>query len=138
LLDDLIETKKVIYNIGHLDYEVSAHEYLVSNFIKNKPNVINLIFKRGNSVIVTDGGVTAEMNIENIGIESSFVSCNNNENWHKKYNGFLGYVISNSPVSDNNPDFYHYSCRIGTKYNENMKIFAQEIETNGIKNTIIL
>jgi hypothetical protein len=61
----------------------------------------------------------------------SFLNYINNIPWHYSYNGENGYVISNNPITDNNPKFYNYSCSLGT----DNKIYGQEINKFGLKST---
>jgi predicted phosphodiesterase len=136
IVEQLMSTNKVIYNIGNLDYKLSLTEPCVRDWIKGKPNVINLTFKNGYRIIITNGGINNKINYLINNIECSFVNYIDDKSWHELYNGKFGYVISNMPLSNGPPDFYTYSARIGTEYNKDMIIYGQEIGLNGLLDTI--
>jgi len=71
-------------------------------------------------------------------IETSFISTINGQSWHKSYHGIYGYVVSNSPLTFEKPQFYNYSAQIGNDYGINTNVYAQEIESTGLKKTILL
>lgn len=146
-MDDLLETGKVIYNLGNYDLKLlnilfEGREYLeIQKWIITKPNVIAVDFANTSSILIMSGGVTPSINtrkslIDNL--EVSFVSCINEKPWQIYYGGGLGYIISNNPSTTCEPKFFGYSAQIGTKYSEQSEVYAQEIDQNGLKNTIKL
>lgn len=136
LIDELLATNKIIYNIGNLDYKISLDEECVAEWLKDKPNVINLNFDRGANIIITNGGISDTIKNLYNNLEASFVNLINNKPWHELYDGRFGRVISNLPLDDS-PSFYNYSARIGTKYSaNNTKVYAQEVSSKGLLNTI--
>lgn len=139
-MSDMLKTSKVIYNIGRDDYKLSINNDFISNWIKGKPNVVNLIFPRGTSTLVIDGGITSEMlKIEELynNIEISFVNQINGQSWHKSYNGRLGYIIANQPLSSSEPKFFNYSVQLGIERHYN-KVYAQEVKEHGLGDTFLL
>jgi hypothetical protein len=134
-----ILNNKIIYLASDLDYVSMRQNSLVENWVKDKPNVASIKFKSGSSVIVTSGGVPNNLGLEGLqsNLKISFMSMVGETPWHHQYNGMLGYVISNNPLSDKPPEFFNYSCRIGINYNKN-KIYCQEIDEYKLKNTILL
>jgi len=133
LLSDLCKSEKIIYNIGSFDLKISLTSQATRDWIKGKNNVINLITSKGYSFIILDGGVSKSIlkkdELHN-NIEASFI---NDISWHKEYDGSIGYVIANKPVSSK-PKFYNYSCSLGITN----KICIQEIFENGLDKTIII
>lgn len=134
-----ILNNKIIYLNSDLDYIAMTKSNIVEDWIKNKPNIANIRFSSGTNLIVVSGGVPNNLGLDGLqsNLEISFMSRVGDTPWHYEYNGMLGYVISNNPLSDKAPEFFNYSARIGTKYNKN-KIYCQEIEEYGLKNTIML
>lgn len=139
-MSDLLKTKKVIYNISEIDYKLSIDNSEIAAWLVNKPNAVRIEFKRGTFVLVVGGGISLEMkeykNIINT-LEVSFIKKINNKPWHQSYNGRFGYVISNNPLSQNHPNFFNYSAQIGIDYQQN-KVYAQEVNENGLGETILL
>lgn len=143
IINELIslENYNCFYNVSDLDYKSGLECPILFSFLNKKNNITKVTMERKNDVIITSGGFSLEMSMNsftNNNLESSFISYINEKSWHKGYNGKLGYVISNNPLSDNKPEFFNYSCRIGAKYNENYKIYAQEVCFSGIKKTFEL
>lgn len=142
-IDSFLKTKKVLYNIGNYDLMLlrqTDNDY-IANWLNSKPNVIIIEFIRGTYLIITSGGITKNMNsimklYDNI--ETSFVSKIDNEPWHSSYRGKLGYVVSNNPLTDEYPKFYDFSAQIGNQYSTNNNVYAQEVDQNGLQNTIFL
>lgn len=147
-INNLYQTKKVIYNLGN--YDLKLLSFLLENnsnhdlikWILSKSNLISIKFEKGTSALIINGGVLPEnININSLenNIEISFLSYINDEPWHNFYNGRFGYIISNNPLNNDKPIFYNYSMQLGTKYDQNnTKIYAQEIDGFGLKETILL
>jgi hypothetical protein len=134
-----ILNKKIYYLASDLDYVSMMEDDFIKNWLLDKPNVAKIKFNSGVPVLIMSGGIPSQLG--RFGIESnleiSFVTNQGEVAWHHKYNGMAGYVISNNPLSDAPPEFFNYSARIGINYNKN-KIYCQEIEEYGLKNTILL
>ncbi|CAB4197017.1 hypothetical protein UFOVP1290_537 [uncultured Caudovirales phage] len=145
-LNELLKSNKIIYNASNYDYELLAELYLnnsnkdIIDWINSKPNVIIVTFISQTTTIITSGGVTPKMNRNSLNenIETSFISHINEKPWHLLYNGMYGYIISNNPLTNNDPTFYKYSAQIGNKYSENANVFAQEVDKFGLKKTILI
>ena len=146
LMDELIKTGKVVYNLSNYDLELSNVLFekdqrpKIRNWIKDKPNVVIIEFKSQSNYIVTSGGMNPRFNRESLldNIETSFISNINGVPWHKTYSGLYGYVISNNPLTDQEPQFHNYSAQIGNAYNSETQVYAQEVEPFGLKRTILL
>ena len=134
-----ILNNKIYYLASDLDYISMKKDSFVETWISNKPNVAKIKFNSGVPVLVMSGGIPSQLGPFGIesNLEISFVSNQGEVAWHHKYNGMAGYVISNNPLSDAPPEFFNYSARMGINYNKN-KIYCQEIEEYGLKNTILL
>ena len=135
-IDSLTSTGKIIYNIAGLDLKNSLEDKRIRAWLDKQNNVINLIFERGTSYFIIDGGLNENIIKKqelNDNMEVSFI---NDKNWHEDYTGNIGYIICNKPYYDK-PKFFNYSCSIGCKYGKN-KVFAQEIYENGLGKTIII
>ena len=133
----LMNSGKVIYLAGRLDYLLSStlKDFKIAKWINNCPNIAICKFVT-RFVQIMDGGLTKDIEsydylIDNL--EVSFISKINDRPWHQFYNGGLGYVISNNPISDK-PNYYNYSMQLGTEGS----IYAQEVDENGLKKTILL
>lgn len=138
IINNMLQSKKVIYNIGNLDYKISLTEEAVRSWLKGKPNLINLSFAKGTNLVITSGGINPNMNSLCNTVETSFVNKIHGKLWHKTYGGKFGYVISNMPLIAKPPSFYMYSARIGTPYNNNFIAYGQEADENGLLNNIEL
>lgn len=144
IMNKLISTGKIIYVLGNEDYmlfsdlTIKCPENIAKWYIQC-PNVVMIEFINSLRVIVTCGGVTPKMNKDKLmdNLETSFVSKINDKPWHELYNGNYGYIISNNPLSENPPEFYNYSMRLGTP-KESEIVFAQEADQFGMKETILL
>ena len=147
LINELIETKKVIYNLGSYDLKLfSMLNYNnkhtdIQKWILSKPNVIAIDFNNSSSVIILNGGLTPKINSRLMmkdNLELSFISYIDNKPWQNYYGGQLGYIISNNPSNTDNPHFFPYAAQIGTKYSKDSNIYAQEVDQSGLKNIIEL
>lgn len=140
LMNKLLESGKVIYNVG--DYDLKhLKDYKTDYWINGFPNVIFVNYPSQTSFIITCGGVTSIMNREVLmnNLETSFVSNVNGRSWHLDYGGGYGYIISNNPLTDTDPNFYNFSAQIGNRYcGEKTNVYAQEIDQYGLKKTILL
>ena len=130
---------KIIYNLSDLDYVSSTQNEKIFNFIKNKSNVVTVNFNGGSCVTIVSGGIPFNMGKEGLqsNLEISFVSRLGEGAWHEQYGGKLGYIISNNPLKDAPPDYFAYSCRLGTTA-QSQKTYAQEVNQYGLQKTILL
>ena len=130
--------KKIVYINGRNDLLLleKTDDKDITQWIRNNCNVVIAIFDSRN-VVVTDGGIPNDIKgmyelMDNL--EISFISQINNKPWHDSYNGGLGYVITNNPLTNKPPQYYNYSMQIG---NLN-QVYAQEVDEIGLKNCILL
>lgn len=136
ILKDLEMSKKIIYNIASLDLKISLQDKRIMQWARHRNNVINLLFERGSSYFIFDGGINDDIIKKedlNDNMEVSFI---NNEKWHHDYSGNLGYIITNKPYY-NKPKFFNYSCSIGYEFGKN-KVTAQEVYENGLGKTLTI
>jgi hypothetical protein len=146
-MDKLIKSKKVIYNIDAHDLRC-AHKYNSLNidseivdWVWSKPNVIIIMFvKQQTTTIVTGGGINPSMNYHTLSdnLETSFISKINGVSWHQLYGGMSGYIISNNPLTFQEPQFHKFSAQIGNAYGHETQVYAQELDGLGLKKTILL
>jgi hypothetical protein len=139
----LFDNKKWLFNVGQFDLLALLNRELSSNvskWINSKPNVIIIEFINKTNLIILGGGVIPKMNKRDLldSLEVSFVSNFNNEIWHKSYGGGYGYIISNNPLTDKEPAFYNYSMQLGNVFSPDNKVYAQEADQYGLKETILL
>ena len=139
IVDQLMTTNKVVYNAGNFDYQCMLENIFVKKWLADKPNVVGVKFLRGTRLIVVSGGLLPNMALEDLqaNLKISFVSELGEVPWHLKYNGKLGYVISNNPLKNSSPEFFNYSARIGTKM-ENSRVYGQEMNENGLQKTFLV
>lgn len=104
--------------------------------LNDLPYQISIEFDNYTKITVLNGGFTDLMlkskNINNI--ESLFVNNIDDKPWHESYNNEFGYIISNNPITDNEPKLYWNSMQIGNINN----LYGQEINKYGLQNTILL
>jgi hypothetical protein len=141
-IDILDQNSNWIFNVGKHDLKILLNTQLsnkIKTWISNKPNVIIIEFINKTNLIVLDGGILPSFSKTDLldNLEVTFVSHFNNESWHKSYGGSYGYVISNNPLNNGNPEFYNYSMQLGNTYDSG-KIYAQEADEYGLKETILL
>lgn len=143
IMDQYLMTGKVIYNTGRADYlfltHLSESETFLQRWIRERPNVV-LAEYHSRSIFIVDGGIPEKIiGRTELGdnLEVSFISNTKNKPWHQFYNGRLGYVISNNPLTLERPQYYNYSMQLGNQY-EHGNIYAQEVWEHGLKHTILL
>ncbi len=143
VMDRMIQTKKAFFNLG--DQEIMLLEGVLMDCpnqivdrLYNKPNVIFLDFDNQSNYLITSGGITPKMTKDKLAdnLEVSFVSNIGGTSWHELYNGNMGYVISNNPLTYEAPKFHRYSAQIGNYYGIEHQVYAQEIDKFGLKETI--
>lgn len=144
ILDRMFETKKVVYNLGNKDMMFQQGLLLldscppdIDKWLKERPNVVMVTFPNNNQLVVTNGGLTDKMNLDTLvdNIETTFIRAP----WHQQYNGRMGYVISNEPLSLEAPQFHNFSAQIGNIANRlETQVYAQEVDQFGCKSTILL
>jgi hypothetical protein len=133
----LIAKKRAIYVIGRSDYLFLRDypDHAISQWIRQLPNAVLAEFPSRNVVII-DGGIPKNLTKKQLlahNLEVSFIS---NVQWHQTYNGSLGYVITNNPLTDQYPTYYHHSLQLGNI--KDSSIYAQEIDDIGLKKIFTL
>jgi hypothetical protein len=141
-MNELLISKKVIYIAGRYDLLLlkETEDTKVSQWISNMCNVVLVNFPT-RSVLITDGGIpygTSSKGELFDNLELSFVSQYQDKPWHQSYNGGLGYVISNNPLTSRAPQYYSYSMQLGNLYSKEVAVYAQEVDEVGLKQTILL
>lgn len=146
ILDGYLKPGRILYNLGNYDLvlsqklnEVKGYDR-IKQWLKSFTNVFIIGFRNQTTCIITSGGLTNEMKREHLldNIETSFVSYIDHKPWHVKYGGMQGYVVSNSPLTFQEPQFYNFSAQIGNDYGPETKVYAAEIGPAGLKQTILL
>lgn len=137
------QNPKWVFNLGQYDLKVLIDSNIsskVKEWISSKSNVVIIEYKNQTSLIILGGGLTPTIGKKDLqeNLEVSFISNFNNEIWHKSYGGAYGYIISNNPLTDQPPAFYNYSMQIGNYFSQNNKVYAQEVDQYGLKETILL
>jgi len=142
LQNNLFNNSKIIYNTGQYDllFAKQYPDHAISKWIHSKSNVIILNFKNQSTTIITGGGMTPKMNKASLidNLETSFVSNIDGIPWHNKYYGKYGYIISNNPLTLDEPKLYPFSMQMGNKYEDNFQVYAQEVTSLGLKKTILI
>lgn len=143
IMDQYLATGKVIYNAGRQDYllfaKLEESEAILKRWIRSRPNVV-LAEYHSRSIFIVDGGIPEKIvGRSELGdnLEVSFISNIRNKPWHQSYNGRLGYVISNNPLTLGRPQYYNYSMQLGNQC-EDGSLYAQEVWERGLKRTILL
>lgn len=132
----------LIYILGNYDLDLwsKLKNHEISNWILSKPNVGIFNFPSQSNIVATSGGIPENLTKKqlNNNLEISFVSNLEGKPWQEIYGGNLGYVISNNPISHQNPRFFNYAAAIGQIYDENHQVWAQEADQYGLKKTFII
>lgn len=141
MMDELLATGKVIYNVGSIDLTLAnkmdilqSDQLWIENWIRTKSNVVVGDFNGSYRVIIVSGGIPSGITkleqLEN-NTEVSFVP-----HPHETYSGGLGYVITNSPLTDLVPRYYRFSVQIGNT--PEGRIYGLKVNRNGIYRTILV
>lgn len=144
-IDLVSQLNKVMYNLGDHDLQLlkilrnQNNHFDIQNWINQQPNMIIIEFKNQSNFIITNGGMIESITYDKLinNLETTFISQIDNKSWHQLYFGQHGYIISNNPLSLQEPQFYPYSMQMGNKYSENNKIYGQELDAYGLKQTIL-
>jgi len=134
LMEDFIQTQKgqVIYNLGNLDLllikhlDASREHHDLLQWLQSKGNVVFVKFLNQPELIVTSGGVTPNMGRADLqdNLETSFVSKVKDAPWHRWYGGGYGYIVSNNPLTFEEPQFWNFSLQLGQIYCEKTQVYA--------------
>lgn len=145
VMDRYLQPHRVIYNMGNYDFQLlkkledEGAEPYIRKWFKKRSNVV-LVQMPYQNIIITSGGIAPKMTQEELfdGVEASFVSKVNDSPWHRWYGGAYGYVISNNPLTQGEPQYYNYSAQIGNLYSDKVQIYAQEVQEGGLGKSIPL
>jgi hypothetical protein len=137
-----ISMHNAIYIAGRTDYLFAnkTKDKEMSGWIFSCPNVGIFEFPT-RFLLVMDGGIPNNIQSRNQlydNLEASFVSKIDDLPWHELYNGCVGYVIANNPLTTGIPQYYSHSMRLGNFYNSSSKIYAQEADEIGLKQIILI
>ena len=141
-MQNLLNNNKTVYLSGRADLTLllSLTDAEMASWIRQRPNMA-IVKYPSRTVLIMDGGIPPETKSNNDlinNMEVSFISQIKEKPWHMSYNGGLGYVVSNNPLTDHFPDYYSYSMQLGNIYSPDGFVFAQEIDEIGLKKTISL
>jgi predicted phosphodiesterase len=127
-------------------------------WVSTQPLSLTFEFKKGKKVVAVHAGVTPNMKqddllrnievcfvrdvdqegdmirIEAIEVEGKRVYRNKKEggvNWHKKYDGRFGYIVSGHAPNEDGPLYFNNSCNLDTKVFETGILSAQVFSSNG-------
>lgn len=141
-MKEFIGKHKAAYVVGRLDYLLltKTKDKDIEKWVSESFNIILADFStRG--VVITDGGIPDSVfkraDMSNC-LEASFLSRVNGKPWHDTYNGRMGYVISNNPLTDKHPKYHRYSMQLGNSYGPENAVYAVEVDEIGLKKTIVL
>ena len=139
--DQLLSTGKVVINISHSDLVYSSSLDLsdplqskIESWFRARPNIVLANFGSSFRCLIVNGGIPHH--ISRLGeldgnMEVSFVP-----HPHETYSGGLGYVISNTPMTEWAPRFYAYSAQIGNT--PKGQVYAFKMDRNGVRRTILV
>jgi hypothetical protein len=139
-IDQYLKPNKGIYNLGNQDLLLMKRLFSDRNandilqWLESKSNVVMIDFDTQSRIIITGGGLTPEMSLNDLrdNIETSFVSQVGDKPWHQWYGGAYGYIVSNNPLTQAYPQFYNYSVQIGNSYQEKTPVYAIQAGRHGI------
>jgi hypothetical protein len=139
---DFISKYNSAYVIGRYDYLMltKTSNVEIERWVKGSYNVLLADFtSRG--IVIVDGGIHNNVHtradlFDNL--EVSFTSNLDGKPWHEYYNGRVGYVISNNPLTDKHPKYYQHSMQLGNTYGPDNAVYAVEVDDISLKKTIVL
>ena len=146
VIDQFSKGHNCIYVLGKEDLllmnriRLSYDNHYVFQWFNSKNNVVIINLLGQSRIIVTNGGVTPKMTLQDLcnNIETSFVSSINGLPWHKWYGGKYGYIISNNPLTQEKPKFWNFSLQLGNILQERAMIYAAQINNYGIERIITI
>lgn len=133
-MNEITSKTKSVYLAGRLDYMQIGSSPALDKWIQGCYNVVVADFP-SRTVIVVDGGIPPNTTRQDLAhdLEVSFISQIDNKPWHLNYNGGLGYVVSNNPLTVTTPQYYKYSMQMGNRYTQDSPVYAQEVDEIGLK-----
>ncbi len=144
IMDSCTRGTKIRYNLGNYDLQLlksleeTGASPDVQTWLQKQSNVI--VVQLDSPLIITCGGITPQMTPESLqdNLETTFVSKIKDSPWHRWYGGAFGYVVSNNPLTQEEPQFYRFSAQIGNMYSDKNNVYAVEVSMHGLGNTILL
>jgi hypothetical protein len=141
IMDDLIQSGKVIYNLGDQDLlllrrlDQNRQYPKIRNWLQNKSNVVIIKYLTQTQLVITNGGVLPTMQQKDLhhNFETSFISNINNQPWHRQYGGSYGYIISNNPLTQEAPEYHNFSLQLGNVYHQKSLTYAAQVGQYGIE-----
>jgi hypothetical protein len=141
IVEDLIQSSKVIYNLGDQDLlllrrlDQNRQYPKIRNWLQNKSNVVIIKYLSQTQFIITNGGVLPTMQQKDLhhNFETSFISKIDGQPWHDKYGGNYGYIISNNPLTHESPQYHNFSLQLGNIYHEKNLTYAAQMGQYGIE-----
>lgn len=138
-LNELSAEYNLYYVLSDNDLKYQKNLYENNNYndiyhwINEQAYACYLTFSNQSSILVLNGGLPDEYNSINT-IEDDVRLCLIKNNWHDKYDGSLGYVMSNNPPRQGTQlNLYNYSCGFGTPGSQDdAKTVIQAISRQGL------
>ena len=146
IMDDLIESGKVIYNLGDQDLlllrrlDQNRKNPRIKNWLQNKSNVVIIKYLMQTQFIITNGGVLPTMRQKDLhhNFETTFISNIDGQPWHHKYGGSYGYIISNNPLTQEMPQYHNFSLQLGNTYHQKSSTYAARVGQYGVEHIFSL
>lgn len=141
-MKEFVSKHKSAYLVGRSDYLLltQTKDKDIEKWVSGSYNIALADFS-SRGVVITDGGipnsVVKRMDLLNC-LEASFLSRVDDKPWHESYNGRVGYVISNNPLTDKHPKYYRHSMQLGNSYSPENAVYAVEVDEISLKKTIVL
>ena len=143
------ENKRAYYLLGNYDLifksQVASSNTDAWDWLHKQLLGVRFTYKNNTNLLVIHGGILPKhkkMTDLNNDPEISFVSETEEKiDWHKKYDGRFGYVISAHPTSlKEEPNIYKYSVSLDTQCHlkKNDKLLVQEFTKNGLGETFFI
>ena len=139
--EKLLSTGKIVITVSRKDLVYAgslnlsdSQQSKIESWFRAQPNIVLANFGESFRCLIVNGGIPSHIsNIDELtnNIEISFA-----QHPHEKYSGGLGYVISNTPITQWAPRFYAYSAQIANTIDG--QVYAFHIDRNGIQRTILI
>jgi hypothetical protein len=142
IMKDFIKKYHAAYVVGRQDYLMltKTADVEIERWVKESYNVLLADFS-SRGVVVVDGGIHNNINVRadlSNNLEVSFTSNLDDKPWHQYYNGRVGYIISNNPLTNRHPKYYQHSMQLGNISGPDHAVYAVEVDDIGLKKTIVL
>jgi UDP-2,3-diacylglucosamine pyrophosphatase LpxH len=128
------KNKQTYYILGDRDLlyksKVSTTNVFIYNWLDCQLLGLKVLYSNSSNFLFLHGGLLPNyQQLEQIDYEAAFI-----KNWHKTYNGHLGYVVS---AHHTEKQTTKYSYSLGLNDNSN-RLIVQEINSFGLVQTLLL